>query len=199
MNYSEFMAGLRCAGAMALGLVLASSFGCTLTRHNSGTGASTLVLSVNPSALQVPAGGSGFATVTVSRPSGLTGAVTFALTGAPSGVVAEGSVPAGAATGQLTLAVAADVAPQTLDNLTLVGQAGAIQGDAGFTLVVAPALPASSLSPDLVNAAGAAQQNGTVSNTAVALEPVAADLASANSGSVAVRHGFLPVPNPSLP
>ena len=101
--------------------------------------------------------------------------------------------------GRLTIAVAGDVAPQSWVDLTLDGQAGTLHRTSGFSLTVAPPLPASNLSPNLVNASGGTQKNGTLENTAFAMEPVPHEVSSNSSGVTKIRHGFLPEPSPSNP
>jgi hypothetical protein len=182
-------------------LLSASLVGCGGSDHRTQSASTTpgFSISANPSALQVPAGGSGYAVVSVSRVNGFSGDISLSMAGLPAGVVASGTIPDGAASGRLIIAVAGAVAPQSLGNLTLDGQAGTLQRTAGFSLVVGSPLPPSNLSPDLVNASGGAQQNGATTNTALAMEPVTHDLSSDNSGATEVRHGFLPVPSPSVP
>ena len=182
-------------------LALAGSMGCFGGSNGSSSGstAPNYSLSANPSALQVPSGGSGYSVVSVSRVNGFTGEITLSVRGLPPGVVASGLISDGSPSGYLIITVARDVSPGSLDNLSLEGLAGSQRRTAAFSLMVAAPLPVSNLSPDLVHASGGQQTNANLNNTAFAAEPLAHDLSSDTSGTTEVRHGFLPQPSPSIP
>ncbi len=149
-------------------------------------------LSVAPAALSIPAGGGGFATVTVTRTGGFTDAVALQLDGAPAGLLASGTVPSAAPTGQLAILVARDLAPQTLEAVRVRGTAAGMTQTGTFSLVVAPPLPVGPASPDLVQANGGVQRSGLLENTGVACEPFKAGISKDPSGTLEARHGFTP-------
>ncbi|MDR3670505.1 MAG: hypothetical protein P4L36_06665 [Holophaga sp.] len=183
---------------VALGLVgFVGAMGCI---QQSGTGTpSGFTLAASPNGLQIPAGGSGYAQVAATRTGGFTGAITLALANLPVGVVASGSIPAGAASGRLTVVVDGSVGSQSLGTLALLGQCGTLQSSTGFSLTVAAALPVSTLPTAQVHAPGGAQSGGAWRNTGMAMEPVAHSPASNSSGTIQNRPGFLPDPSPSAP
>jgi hypothetical protein len=149
-------------------------------------------LQVSPGSLQIPAGGSDFVTVTLSRLNGFASAVTINGAGFPAGVVAEGTIPAGAATLQLPVVVAPGVTPSAYTGLNLRGQSGSLSHDAAFGLTVAQALAPSHLRDDLVQAAGGRQTGGTIENQAVVREGLPAQTIKDANDTHAVRHGFYP-------
>jgi hypothetical protein len=149
-------------------------------------------LSVTPGSLQIPAGGSGFVTVTLSRLNGFTADVALSGVNFPTGVVTGGTIPAGSTTLQLPVTVAPEVTPSAYAGLSLRGSAGALGHDAAFSLTVAQALPPSHLRADLVQAAGGRQTGGVIENHSVVRETLPASTSQDTSGSTQVRHGFLP-------
>ena len=149
-------------------------------------------LQVAPASLQIPAGGSGFLTITVSRLNGFTSAVTITGVGFPAGVVASGTVPAGASTLQLPVAVAPGVAPSVYAGLSLRAQGGARSHEAPFQLTVAQALALGQLRDDLVQAAGGRQAGGAFENQAIVRESLPALVVKDANDSTRVRHGFYP-------
>ncbi len=156
-------------------------------------------LSASPASLDIPSGGSGYLTVSVTRYGGFPEAITLSVPGLPSGVVASGSVAAGALTGRLTLTVADGVSAQSLGNLVLTGTSGSRVQTIPLELSVLAALPPASLPPNQVQASGSLQTGGNLANQAVALEPLGATTAHDSTGNLEVRHGFLPEPQPSNP
>ena len=166
--------------------------------HGGGNGSPataplpTFALSVSPAALSIPSGGGGFAVVTIVRSGGFSDTVTLSLDGAPAGVIGSGTVAAAAQTAQLSLFVAREVSPQTIDLLRVKGTSGNLTQTGEFKLVVAPALPVGQISPDQVQAAGKLQRGGAIENTCLTFEPVTASNAKDSSGAVEVRHGFRP-------
>lgn len=172
------------------GLMLVLAGACHGSRNAAP--APSFSLSVSPAALSIPAGGGGFATVTVARTGGFGDAITLSLDGAPAGVVGSGALAATAQTAQMALWVAREVAPQSLDLLKVKGTAGTLTRTGTFKLVIAPPLPPGQISADLVQASGGVQRAGTLENTGMAQEPVKAGTAKDAAGTVEVRHGFQP-------
>ena len=165
---------------------------CHGGRSSSVPPAPSFTVSVSPTALSIPAGGGGFATVTIARHNGFAEAVTLSLDGAPAGVLGSGTVTATAQTAQLALLVAREVAPQSLDTLRVKGTAGTLTQSGTFKLVIAAPLPPGQISADLVQASGGVQRAGAIENTGMVQEPVKAGTAKDASGTVEVRHGFNP-------
>jgi hypothetical protein len=145
-----------------------------------------------PGGLQIPAGGSGFTTVTLSRLNGFASAVTVTGVGFPAGVVASGTVAAGTTTLQLPILVAAGVTPSAYSGLSLRAQSGTLSHAASFNLTVAQALAPGHLRDDLVQAAGGHQTGGSFENQAVVQEGLPAQIVKDANGSTQVRHGFYP-------
>lgn len=159
--------------------------------------APTFALQVSPATLQIPAGGSGYVTVSVSRLNGFRGDVTVSATGWPTGSSATVLVPEGSGSATLPIVVAPGVAPATFNALQLTGQGGGVTQAVAFALTVAPALPPPPLREDAVQAAGGRQAAGAVVNQALVQEPLRA--ATASVGTTQVRHGFLPSGSPARP
>lgn len=151
---------------------------------------------VSPASLSIPAGGGGFVTVSAARPLphylDYQGDLSLSLQGAPAGVRASGTLAADHTAGTLALYVDASVAPANLANLRVVASGGGWTASAPFQLAVAPALPPGQIRADGVQASGQAQAGGTLANTPVIQEPVAATSAQDSVQVLAVRHGFLP-------
>lgn len=156
-------------------------------------------LSASPASLDIPSGGSGYLTVSATRYGGFSEAITLSVPGLPSGVVASGSVAAGSLTGRLTITVADGVAAQSLGSLALTGISGNRVQTAPLVLSVLAALPPATIPPGEVQASGSLQTGGNLANQAAALEPVEAVAVHDSTGNLEVRHGFLPVPQPSNP
>jgi hypothetical protein len=120
-------------------------------------------LSVAPSPVSVPAGGSIATTVTVSRANGFAGAVTLSLVSPPAGVTATFTPnPASGATANLQLDVLGTVAPGS-KALTVQGTNAALVHTAPLTLNVttAPSVTVTSyVNGDTANADFAAYQDG---------------------------------------
>ncbi len=154
-------------------------------------------LQVTPGSLQIPAGGSGYVTVTLSRLNGFTAAVTLSGAGFPAGVVASGSLASGVNTLQLPVAVAPGVTVASYTGLSIRGQSGALTHDAAFGFTVASALPPSHFRDDLVQAAGGKQVGGTIENHAVARENVRPVLSKDANDTIRLQHGFLPSGSPT--
>lgn len=149
-------------------------------------------IQVAPGSLQVPAGGSGFVTITLSRLNGFSSAVTITGVGLPLGVVVSGTMPIGATTLQLPLIVATGVTPSAYAGLSLRAQAGTLSHDAPFQLTVAQALAPGLLRDDLVQAAGGRQTGGIFENQAIVREGFPATTVKDANDSTRVRHGFYP-------
>jgi hypothetical protein len=179
-----------------LGAIGCTSWGGQVTIPTAATG---FTLSASPTSLQIPAGGSGYAQVSVSRACDCTGAINLGMAGLPEGVVASGTISAGAGSGVLTIMVDPSVSPQALGSLVLDGRCGTVKEESGFALTVAAALPAPQLSPSQVMEPGGLQTGAAWFNTGQAMEPVAHDPASNRSGTLQNRAGFLPTPTPSTP
>jgi hypothetical protein len=152
---------------------------------------------VSPTSLQIPAGGSGFVTVTLSRLNGFVSAVTLSGAGLPAGVVASGTIPSGSSTLQLPIAVDRGVTATAYTGISLQGVSGSLTHSASLGLTVAPALPLSHLRDDLVQAAGGRQTGGTIENHAVAREGIPAQAIKDANTTTGVRHGFLPSGSPT--
>jgi len=183
--------------APALLLLLACSGGGGKSDSPPPPAIADFSLQVSPASLQIPSGGSGFVTVTLSRLNGFTSAVTLSGAGFPSGVVATGTIATGASSLQLPVSVALGVTASSYSGLSIRGQSGTLTHDAPFGLTVAPALAASHLRDDLVQAAGGRQTGGTLDNHAVVRESVPAQQIKDANDSTRVRHGFLPSGSPT--
>jgi hypothetical protein len=147
---------------------------------------------VAPGSLQIPAGGSGYITLTLSRLNGFASAVSIVGVGFPAGVTASGTVPVGATTLQLPVIVATGVTPSAYSGLSLRATAGTLSHDAPFGLTVAQALPPSHLRDDLVQAAGGRQIGGAFENQAIVREGHSILTVKDSNDSTRVRHGFYP-------
>jgi hypothetical protein len=178
----------------ALVIPLSACFG----EHKNGrsSASSALSVTVSPSHLSVPVGGGGYVAITVSRPlpqvTATQEALTLSLDQAPVGVTGSGTIAANQSTGTLSLLVASSVTPQTLQGLRVKAVGSTLSGQTTFDLTISAALPAGQLRADLVQASGKVQQGGTLVNTPVALEPVAATTAADAAQTESTRHGFHP-------
>ncbi len=201
MAMTKDIYSVRWLWGAALLFLLTGSAACVSREGGSGpaSAAPDFTLAASVDGLQVPAGGSGFAMVSAVRSNGFTGAIELSLVGLPVGVVAIGTIEAGAGSGRLTIDVAGDAAPRTLGSLLLDGQSGALERRVGFGLTIAPPLPASNLSPDQVSASGGVQRNGSLVNIGLVMEPVSHARSTSASGALEVRDGFLPDASPSTP
>ena len=179
--------------ALVLGLACGGGGGGT----RPPPAAPTFALQVSPASLQVPAGGSGYVTVSVSRLNGFRGDVVVAGMGLPTGAQATVVVPDGSGFATLPIVLAEGVAPATFNSLSLVGHGGGITQAVAFALTVAAPLPPPSLREDAVQAGGGRQAAGPLVNQALVQEPLRA--ASATAGTTQVRHGFLPSGSPAQP
>jgi hypothetical protein len=181
-------------------LLLGTALLSSLLACGGGGGGSTATppaaadfsLQVTPGNLQIPAGGSGFITITLSRLNGFTSAVAITGVGFPAGVAASGTVPAGSTMLQLPVAVAPGVAPSAYTGLSLRAQAGTLSHDMPFQLTVVQALALGQLRDDLVQAAGGRQTGGTFENQAIVREGFPALVAKDANDTTRVRHGFHP-------
>ena len=156
-------------------------------------------LVATPATVQIPAGGSAYITVTLSRLSGFSGAVALSGAGLPVGVVASGIMPADSTTLQLPIAVDPGVAAATFAGTSLQGQSGSLLHSTPLALTVAAALPSSHLRTDLVQAAGGRQAGGNLENHAVAREGLPASTVKDANDSTRLRHGFDPTGTPTHP
>lgn len=185
---------LAAALVVVLALPLAGCFGGRHDGESRSEG--SFQVQVTPAGLVIPAGGGGFVTVTAPRPLphflAYQGPLTLALDGAPAGVTGSGSIAADHASGTLMLSVDASVAPRTIQGLRVVARGGNAVAEVSFALTVAPPLPPGQLRADGVQASGRAQSGGTLANTPVIQEPVAATSATDAAKVVGVRHGYLP-------
>lgn len=180
--------------APLLGLPLAMGlFGCHGSRAADGVRpAPGFNLAVAPASMSIPAGGSGVVVVTVSRFNGFADPVTLRLSGGPPGLSAGATVLAGVSSASMVILVGAELAPQSLNGLSVTGQAGPLSNSTPLALTVVPALPLGSLSPDRVQASGGPQSAMGIQNHALVQEPIPATAAQDASGSTRVRHGFSP-------
>ena len=154
-------------------------------------------IQVSPTSVQIPAGGSAFVTVTLSRLNGFTANVSVSGLSFPAGVVASGTLGAGVTTLQLPISVDPLVGASTYLGTSLRAQAGSLTHDATLGLVVAPRLTPSNLRDDLVQAAGGRQIGATIENHAVVREGAAAQGAADASNAIQLRHGFTPTGVPT--
>jgi len=154
-------------------------------------------LQLSPASVRIPAGGSAFVTVTLSRLNGFSAAVEVSGVGLPAGVVASGTIPAGSSTLQLPIAVDPAVAAAFYNGTSLQGRSGSLAHHAAFPLTVAPPLPASHLRADLVQAAGGRQTGGALENHAVAREALPARTVKDANDSTRIRHAFDPTGSPT--
>lgn len=154
---------------------------------------------VSPGSLQIPAGGGGYVTVSIARLNGFTGAIALTGLGFPAGCYATGLVPDGASSLSLPIVVSGSLVPATFGNLQIEGRSGSLVQTAPFSLTIGPPLPLPQLSEDVIAASGGRQGAGSIVNVVVAQEPLRALSAISPSGSVKVRHGFLPSGAPAQP
>ena len=153
-------------------------------------------LQVTPGNVAIPAGGSAFVTVTLTRLNGFDAAVALSGTGFPAGVVASGTIPMGSSTLQLPVAVDPAVLATAYSGLAIRASSGTLVHDTAFGLTVAPALPPSSLRVDGVQAAGVRQTGGDFVNVGVGQEPIPATTVKDANDTIRVRHGFDPTGTP---
>ncbi len=191
--------------------VLASLFGLLLLMADSACGGGgggattapapipTFSVQVSPGSLQIPAGGGGYVTVSIARLNGFTGAITLTGLGFPAGSHATGLVPDGASSLSLPIVVSGSLVPATFANLQIEGRSGALVQTAPLSLTVGPPLPPPQLSEDVIQASGGRQGAGSIVNVVVAQEPLRALSSTSPSGSVKVRHGYLPSGTPAQP
>ncbi len=199
-NYSRWPYRVLCPFlSQAALLLLVACGGGGGGRTDPPPAAADFSLQLSPASLQIPAGGSGFVTVTLSRLNGFTSAVTLSGAGFPAGVVTSGTIPAGSSSLQLPVSVAPGVNALSYSGLNIRGQADTLAHEAAFGLTVAPPLAASQLREDLVQAAGGRQTGGTLENHGVAREALPARQVQDASDTTRVRHGFLPSGSPTQP
>jgi len=159
----------------------------------------TFSVQVSPGSLQIPAGGGGYVTVSIARLNGFTGAITLTGMGFPAGSYATGLVPDGASSLSLPIVVSGTLAPATFANLQIEGRSGSLVQTAPFSLTVGSPLSPPQLSEDVIQAPGGRQGAGSIVNVAVVQEPLRALSSTNPSGSVKVRHGYLPSGTPAQP
>jgi hypothetical protein len=159
--------------------------------------AADFAIQVSPASVQIPAGGSAFITVTLSRLNGFTAPVILSGTGLPSGVVVSGTIPSGSGSIQIPVSVAPGVAASTYAGLTVHGQAGTLVHDSAFGLTVAQPLVASHLRDDLVQAPGGRQVGGAIENHSIVREALPAKLIQDTNDTLRVRQGFTPTGMPT--
>lgn len=126
------------ASAWRLGAALTVLAACSSGGDGGTDPTGSFTISVSPAAISVVQGGTGQATVTLTRVDGFAGTVNFTVQGAPAGVT--GSVSGGGAgtvsTGTVTITVGAAV-PTGTYNLTLRAAAsGLADRTAAFSLTV---------------------------------------------------------------
>ena len=112
---------------------LTASTSITLTVTAVSTGSFTLAAS--PSTLSIAQGASGTDTITVTDVSPFSGSVSFAASGAPSGVTASFSPAAATSSSVLTLSVASSVAAGSYP-ITITGTSGSLTATTSITLTV---------------------------------------------------------------
>ena len=143
---------------------------------------------MTPPALNLASGANAAVTVVITRYGGFADAVALGLENPPAGVVASGSIAAGAASGQLQVGVQAGLPPQSFPSLAVTGKAGSLSFSVPFTLTVSSG--SSVLPVDRVQGSGAPQHssNGAIENQPVAGEAVRA--VSSTSGQTENRSGY---------
>lgn len=156
-------------------------------------------LAVSPTSLQIPAGSSATVTVMVARLNGFKGDITLAGMGLPTGVTASGLVLDGTSSYPLTIQVGAGAAQATFSDLHIEGRGGGLVQAAAFSLLVRAPLSHAQGSVNAIQAAGGLQRVGVIENVVVAQEPIRAQAAAGPSGTVQVRHGYLPSASPQQP
>ncbi len=156
-------------------------------------------LAVSPTSLQVAAGGSATVAVTVSRLNGFKGDITLTGIGLPTGITATGLVPDGTSSYPLNIQVGASAAQITFTDLHIEGRGGGLVQVASFSLSVRAPLSRAQGSVSALQAAGGLQRVGAIENVVVAQEPIRAQSAAGPSGTVQVRHGYLPTASPQQP
>ncbi len=159
--------------------------------------AGDFTLAVSPASVQIPAGGSAYVTVTLSRLNGFSSAVTLTGAGFPAGVVLSGSLASGVSSIQLPVAVAPGVTATSYASLSIRGQSGSLSHETAFALTVAPALAVSHLRDDVVQAPGGRQVGGTIENEVVAGGPVLSQTVKDANDTIRLRQGFLPSGSPT--
>lgn len=175
--------------------VLLVALGC----HGGGSGSSSgtaappvaqpgFTLAVTPPTLSLASGANASVTVAITRFGGFAEAVTLGLENPPAGVVASGSIAAGAASGLLQVGVQAGLPPQSFPALAVTGKAGSLSFSVPFTLTVASG--SSVLPVDRVQGSGVPQHsgNGAIENQPVAGEAVRA--VASTAGQVENRSGY---------
>lgn len=123
-----------------LALALTAGLACSSGGDGGTNPTGSFTISVSPGAVSVEQGGTGQATVTLTRVDGFAGTVAFTVEGAPSGVSASvsGGGSGAVSTGTVTITVGAGVATGTY-NLTLRAAAsGQSDRTAPFALTVTP-------------------------------------------------------------
>lgn len=159
----------------------------------------SFTLAVSPASLQIPAGASGFVTISVARLNGFQGAVTVAGVGFPAGATLSGTLGDGASSLQLPVVVGLGVGQTSFPNLQVEGRSGALTRTAPFSLTVKAPLAQGLVGVDLTQASGGRQQAGTTVNQTVVLEPLRATTSASAGGSLQIRHGYLPSGAPATP
>ena len=152
-------------------------------------------LSLATQGVRIPAGGSAFVQVTLSRLNGFKEAVDLSLMGAPVGVLAKGRIEANATSLILPVTVAKELNPQALATTQVKGTSSHQTVLVPFRIEILAPLPPDSFSPHQVLASGGPLAGTTVSNHAVVSEATQATPAVA--GMSLHRTGFHPVGLPN--
>ena len=149
------------SGLLGLGLglgILSCGGGGGGGSTTTPTPAADFTLQIPQTQMSAAAGTSAQVTVFANRTNGHTDAVALSLDAPPAGITASGSIPAGAASGTLTLTTAPTTGAQ-LYFLNVRGTAGSLTRTVAFTLVVtSPAQPDFSLSASIAGPVPAGQQ-----------------------------------------
>ena len=138
-------------------------------------------LSIATQGVRIPAGGSAFVKVTLSRLNGFQEAVDLSLVGAPEGVLAEGRIDANATNLILPITVAKELVPQELAKTQVKGLSSHQTILVPFRIEILAPLPPDSFSPHQVIAPGVLQAGTTMSNQAVVSETTQATPAAAGT------------------
>ncbi len=180
---------LPCAALVAGALACGGGVG---GNTSAPPAAADFSLQVAPGSLQIPAGGSGYITLTLSRLNGFASAVSIVGVGFPAGVAASGTVPIGVTTLQLPVVVATGVTPSAYADLSLRATVGTLSHDAPFGLTVAQALPPGQLRDELVQGTSGRSTGGAFENQAIVREGFSALTLRDANDSIRMRHGFYP-------
>lgn len=142
--------GVGAVTGTSVGVSPATTTTYTLTAGNSAGNATatatvtvnpapSFTLTANPSALSLATGASGNATLTVNSLNGFTGAVTFTITGAPSGITNTFTPNPASSSSNLALQVAPSVAPGSYPLVIRGNTPGLAEQTANLSLTITDA------------------------------------------------------------